>query len=161
MSSLSRIVSDMFNKWKPNFNENSTFNTSISNFLNNEEDDLSYRDFVTEHYRNKGYTVWTPSQKERIEENPIDLVIKKDQEVILIKCKTDQVDIDEEALLDFKAQAFDLITEHQIFENYRIKLRYSLASFVMNELAFEYIQDNQQLIDYKVLKPIRPIKMVS
>lgn len=124
----------------------STVRTYIENNL--------YEEFVKEHYRNKGYTVWHHSkEKTQYDKNKnITLIAKKNREILLIHCRDNQLDISVEELQNFQAQRDAFKHDNPVFSNYDLTLHYSMSGFFLTEEAYEYIEVSREDISYSVMK---------
>jgi len=126
---------------------------TINKFLDIKENSDTYKSFVAREYEKKGYTVWEYS-KDNKEANQFDLLLKKKHNIFLVKCKDDNINIGIEDIEKFKKEAHSFIEKNQIFNQYNIKLRYTISSLLLKEDAYEYIQENPQEIDYHIIKNI-------
>jgi hypothetical protein len=128
--------------------------TTINQFLDIKENSDDYRTFVAREYKNQNYTVWEYSKEKNIpkEENQFDLLLKKKHDILFVKCRDDNVHIGLEEIEKFKNQIDEFIQKHKIFEQYKIKLRYTMSGLFLTEEAYEYIQENSDSIDYDIIK---------
>ncbi len=125
----------------------------INEFLEIKENSDDYKIYVANLYKKQGYTVWEYSRDKNIEKsNELNLVLKKAHNIILVQCKNDNLNIGIDEVKEFEKQALRFLKENRIFENYNIKLRYTMAGLFLEESAYEYIKENSEKIDYDIIK---------
>ncbi|NEW60205.1 hypothetical protein GSY74_02820 [Sulfurovum sp. bin170] len=147
-----------YHQWENNKKEEreiSELITTINEFLDVNETSDEYKAFVAKHYKEQGYTVWEYS-KDMTNSEELDLVLKKSKNIILVECKNSSKNIDMEQILNFEAQADKFLGENQIFKNYCIKLRYTMASLLLEEEAYDYVKSHSDRIDYDIIKLTTP-----
>ena len=113
-----------------------------------------YEEFVKEYYTQKDYTVWYHS-KEKNQQNKdknITLLAKKNKKIMLIHCRDKQLDISIDEVKSFQQQRNNFKKDNPLFNNYDLKLHYSMSGFFMTEEAYEYIENNRDDISYEVIK---------
>ena len=69
-----------------------------------------------------------------------------------MQCRDDNSNIGIDEIKEFEKQALKFLKENRIFENYNIKLRYTMAGLFLEESAYEYIKENSKKIDYDIIK---------
>ena len=125
--------------------------TTINEFLDIQENSDNYKTLVAREYKNQGYTVWEYSKDKNIT-NQFDLLLKKKHDIILVQCRDDKINIGIEEIEIFKKQTSEFIKENKIFEQYNIKLRYTMSGLFLKEEAYEYIKENSDSIEYDIVK---------
>jgi len=70
----------------------------------------------------------------------------------LVQCKNDNLNIGLDNIYDFKVEAKQFLQQNRIFENYIVKLRYTMSSLLLEESAYTYIKNNPHEIDYDIIK---------
>jgi hypothetical protein len=145
-----------YRQWKSNRQEEQEITeliTTINEFLDVAQNSDDYKSFVANYYKVQGYTVWEYSKDREIPNSEkLNLVLKKSKEIILVQCKNNKINIDKEQVIDFEAQSEAFLGEHQIFKNYNIRLRYTMAGLFLEEDAYEYIKQHSDTIDYDIVK---------
>jgi len=139
-----------YRQYKKNINEElelSELITTINEFLDISENSDNYKSFVASYYKNQGYTVWEYSKDKKL-----NLVLKKGKNITLVKCKNDKVDINIDTIKSFEAICREFLDENRIFENYSIKLRFTMSGMFLEESAYEYIKENSDSIEYNIIK---------
>ena len=115
-------------------------------------DPTAYKIQVYKKYQDEGYTLWDYSKEKGEYDRNIHFVAKKDKDVLLIHCKVDEQDITLEEVLDFRENKQAFIAENPVFAIYNIRIKYIMSGFSLSEEAFAYLQKNNRLISYELLK---------
>jgi len=110
-----------------------------------------YCSFVADYYRSLGFSVWEYSKELNLDQSKIHLVIKKEQEIFLIQCRNDNENITQQNIKNFEEELEAFIDKYQIFEQYNVKLLYTMSSLQLDESAYKYIKSNNS-IDYEIVK---------
>ncbi len=113
----------------------------------NDSLEVDYNLYVANIYRQKDYSVWEYNNSEYI-----NLIIKKSDNIIFIQCRDDNRHIDIYDINMFKNEVDKFIRKNQIFQNYNIKLKYAISSFLFKESAYRYIKNNLKWIEYDIIK---------
>lgn len=138
--------------WSNEILENEELNLAIQRYLYTYKNDVAYKNFIAEHYKKEGYTLWNHTEDKGMDDKNINYIAKKQREIILINCRGDAEDITIEEIKHFEAQKAAFIEENPIFANYNISLMYNMSGFFLTEEAFWYIQENSNKISYQILK---------
>jgi len=117
-----------------------------------EIDPTAYKIQVYTKYQNEGYTLWDYSKEKGEYDRNIHFVAKKDKDVLLIHCKVDEEDVSLDEVLSFRENKQAFISENPVFAIYNIRIKYIMSSFSLTEEAFAYLQKNNDLISYELLK---------
>jgi hypothetical protein len=112
----------------------------------------TYKKHVYTTYKKAGYTIWDYSKEKGSYDRNIHFVAKRDRDVILIHCKSDEQDIRLEEIVNFRKNKKEFIMENPVFEIYTLKIKYIMAHFSLSEEAFEYLQKNKNTVSYEILK---------
>jgi len=126
------------------------------NFLSHEtttvEEEKVFREHVADFYKNKDYKVWNHTDDTGENDKGINIIVKKNRDIILIHCHLSTTNITTNDLKEFEKQRDKFILEHPLFEGYDITLRYSLTGFFLTEDAFWYIHEHTKVISYEIIK---------
>jgi len=145
-------IKSKFSNIKAHLKKNSELST-FDNFLNTREDSSVYKRFVAQEYQKQKYTVWEYSKDKNFSnQNQISLVLKKKDIIILVQCRNDNINIRLDNIYDFKVEVEQFLQQNRIFENYIVKLRYTMNSLLLEEDSYEYIKKNPHEIDYDIIK---------
>ena len=110
---------------------------------------------MAKHYKKLGYFVWEHGKEKGKLDKSIDLIVKKEQELIFIQCKNwnekGRFKIDHKEVKSTRMDATDFIEENPIFKGYNFKLRYTLSGEILHPSAFKYIEEHNNILDYEVL----------
>ncbi len=115
--------------------------------INRLMDNRNYILYVANIYKQRDYSVWEYNQNE-----DISLIIKKSHNIIFIQCRYNNSHIDIYDIKNFKNEVDRFIRDNQIFQNYSIKLKYAISSFLFKESAYRYIKENLEWIDFDIIK---------
>jgi len=110
-----------------------------------------YIKFVTKYYKDLGYTVWEYSKEKELPDSEIHLVIKKENNILLIQCHNDHENLSTKNIADFEVQSISFVKENRIFESYNIQLIYIMSTLLLEESAYKYIKKSKN-IHYRILK---------
>lgn len=111
-----------------------------------------YKMKVYNKYKKEGYTLWDYSKEKGDYDRNIHFVAKRNRDVVLIHCKSNQEDITLDEVLSFRENKKNFIAENPIFEIYNIKIKYIMSHFSLSEEAFEYLQKHKNSVFYEILK---------
>ncbi|SFV64903.1 hypothetical protein MNB_SV-14-316 [hydrothermal vent metagenome] len=112
----------------------------------------AYKMQIYKKYKKAGYTIWDYSKEKGTYDRNIHFVAKKNKEVLLIHCKSDEKDINLEDLVDFIENKKSFIAENPIFGMYTLKIKYIISHFSLTEEAFKYLNENKNTIFYEIFK---------
>jgi len=115
-------------------------------------DSDAYKIIVSKKYKKEGYTLWDYSKEKGAYNRNIHFVAKRNRDVVLIHCKSNQEDISLEEILNFRENKKEFIAENPVFEIYNIKIKYVMSYFSLSEEAFEYLQSHKNTVFYKIVK---------
>jgi hypothetical protein len=116
------------------------------------EEEKVFRAHVVDFYKNKDYKVWNHTDDTGENDKGINIIVKKNRDIILIHCHLSTTNITTDDLKEFEKQRDKFILEHPLFEGYDITLRYSLTGFFLTENAFWYIHEHTKVISYEIIK---------
>ena len=126
---------------------------TINEFLDICETSDEYKALVAKLYTQQGYTVWEYSKdRDMMKSEKLDLVLKKSKNILLVECRNCHENIVINDVKKFEAQADTFLNENKVFENYSIKLRYTMSSLLLEEDAYDYIKSHSDKIDYDIIK---------
>lgn len=114
-------------------------------------DKNEYIDFVTQHYKKQGYTVWEYRKEKGLVDSEIHLIIKKESNILLIQCHSEYENLSKKNVNNFEKEALLFIEKNVLFQTYHIKLIYIMSTLLLEESAYKYIKKSAN-IDYEILK---------
>jgi len=130
-------------------------NKSIKKYTAKEKGD-KYEAFIAEHYKKLGYFVWEHGKDKGRLDQGIDLIVKKDKEIIFIQCKNwdknTRFKIDHVRIKASRAEARQFMLDNPLFKGYKNKFRYTLSNDCMHSSAIKYIEETNGLFDYEIIK---------
>ena len=124
----------------------------LSNESTTKEEEKNFREYVVEFYEKQGYRVWNHTDDTGENDKGINIIVKKNRDIILIHCHLSTINVTTHDLKEFENQRDKFILENPLFEDYDINLRYSLTGFFLTEEAFWYIHEHSTIISYEVIK---------
>lgn len=150
-------------KWNKDIKGNFELIQAINGFKENKptkkytkkEKGDKYEKYITEHYRRLGYFVWEHGKEKGRLDQGIDLIVKKDKEIIFIQCKNwrenTRFKIDHVRVKASRAEARQFMLSNPLFKGYDNKFRYTLSNDCMHPSAIKYINETNGLFDYEVI----------
>lgn len=118
-----------------------------------------YEEFISNIYRNKGYTVWEHGKEKGYKDLGIDIVAKKDKELILIQCKNwnenHRYKIRTKDIKALRTDGRDFIHKNKMFIGYDLKLIFTLSGEFIDNGAKRYIEEikkDGKKVDYEIIK---------
>jgi restriction system protein len=115
-----------------------------------------YEEYVAKFYRNNGWYVWEHGADKGRQDGGIDLIAKKDKEIILIQCKdwdkNYRKKIKHTEVKAARTDARKFMKDNPLFIGYKIKFRFTLSREVLHKSAYQYIEENNDLFDYEILE---------
>ena len=130
-------------------------NKPVKKYTNSEKGYL-YEEYIAEHYKRLGYFVWEHGKEKGRLDQGIDLIVKKDKEIIFIQCKNwkenTRFKIDHVRIKASRAEARQFMLDNPLFKGYDNKFRYTLSNDCMHLSALKYIEETNGLFDYEVIR---------
>jgi len=103
-----------------------------------------------------GYFVWEHGKEKGRLDQGIDLIVKKDKEIIFIQCKNwkqnSRFKIDHVRVKASRTEAREFMLSNPPFKGYNIKFRYTISSDCMHPSAIKYIEETNGLFDYEIIE---------
>ena len=124
----------------------------LSNESTTKEEEKNFREYSVEFYEKQNYKVWNHTDDTGENDKGINIIAKKNKEILLIHCHLSTINVTTHDLKKFENQRNKFILENPLFEGYDINLRYSLTGFFLTEEAFWYIHEHSKIISYEVIK---------
>jgi Holliday junction resolvase-like predicted endonuclease len=111
-----------------------------------------YEEFTANHYRSSGYEVLEHGKEYGKLDKGIDLIAKKDKEVIFIQCKNWRADgkvkIDHVKIKEFIGNVAAFLEKNTVYKDYEVKRIFAVAEPVLDKSAIEYIKANKNIVRY-------------
>ena len=148
-------------RWKKSIVDNIELIKKVEEFKtvkhkSNKEKGEEYESFISEYYKNKGYFVWEHGKEKGRLDQGIDLIVKKDKEIIFIQCKNwnenTKFKIDHVRVKASRAEARQFMLNNPLFKGYKNKFRYTLSSNCIAPSAIKYIEETNGLFDYEIIE---------
>jgi hypothetical protein len=116
-----------------------------------ETHNYDYSAFVANYYKKQNYTVWEYSKEKNVPDNEINLVIKKEADILLVQCKNNFSEISLANVIKFENEVHEFLSQHTLFQSYDLRYCYVLPKYQFDKSASNYIANNHN-INYKILK---------
>ncbi len=114
-----------------------------------------YTEYIADHYRELGYSVNEYGKENDVEHHTIDLIAKKDNEVIFMQCrdwdKNSLHKIDDKAIKILRIDTYDFLEKNPIFKTYKIKIRFILSDNFTDTSTTTYIDKCKDDLNYEVI----------
>jgi Holliday junction resolvase-like predicted endonuclease len=111
-----------------------------------------YEEFTANHYRSSGYEVLEHGKEYGKLDKGIDLIAKKEKEVIFIQCKNWKADgkvkIDHVKIKEFIGNVATFLEKNTVYKDYEVKRIFAVAEPVLDKSAIEYIKANKKIVRY-------------
>lgn len=113
-----------------------------------------YEEFVAGYFKLEGYDIYLNGIKKGVKDKGIDIICKKDNELILIQCKNwnanTKYKINHEKLKAFVGACTEYVNEHKLFDR-NIKLKFITSNYILDESAKKFLEESKTL-QYEILK---------
>jgi hypothetical protein len=110
-----------------------------------------YSTFAANHYRTQNHTVWEYSKEKNLVNYPLNLVMKREKDILLIKCRSNINEITLYDLLEFEKIGAEFVAQYALFKNYNILYLCICSEDRFTNEALEYIANNNN-ISYEILR---------
>ncbi len=110
-----------------------------------------YSTFVANYYRAKNYTVWEYSKEKNLIDYALNLVVKREKNILFIECRSNSKEITLENLLEFEKVGAEFLDQYRLFKNYNILYLCICSEDRFSQQASVYIAKNSH-ISYEILK---------
>lgn len=113
-----------------------------------------YEKYVAAHFKIDGYEIELNGIKKGVKDKGIDIICKKDNELILIQCKNWRADtkykINHEKLKAFVGCCTEYVNENKLFDK-NIKLKFITSNYILDKSAEMFLKESKTL-EYKVIE---------
>lgn len=114
-----------------------------------------YEEFIAKHYEELGFYVWEHGKEKGCEDNGIDLIAKKGEEIIFIQCKnwsqSSRYKISHKELKSTRQDVMDYMEKNPIFKNYNQRIIYILSNDVLHKSAYHYLEEYKEYIECEII----------
>lgn len=115
----------------------------------------AYEEFVAKYYEQLGYYVWEHGKEKGREDSGIDLIAKKDEEIIFMQCKnwsqSSSYKITHKELKSTRQDVMDYMEKNPIFKNYNQRIIYILSKDVLHKSACHYLEEYKEHIACQII----------
>ncbi len=110
-----------------------------------------YSTFVANHYRTKNHTIWEYSKEKNLVNHPLNLVMKREKDIVLIECRSNIYEITLDNLLEFEITGAEFIAQYALFKNYNIRYLCICSENRFSDEALAYMANNNH-VSYEILR---------
>lgn len=115
-----------------------------------------YETYVANFFKKSGYTIWEHGKEKGVKDSSIDLIVKKEQYIYFIQCKNWETwKINHKEIKATRTDIREYLKENQIFwkliKDYKYKLLYVTPKECLTKGAYEYIKENNDIVEYQVI----------
>ena len=110
-----------------------------------------YSTFVANYYRAKDYIVWEYSKEKKLIDYPLNLIVKREKDILFVECRSNIKEIPLDRILEFEKVGIEFLKQYKLFKNYNILYLCICSEDSFSPKALAYIADNGH-ISYKILK---------
>jgi len=115
-----------------------------------------YEKYVSGYFRGQGYTIAEHGLDNGKKDYGIDLIVKREKEIIFIQCKnwkvSDEHKIDHRHIKEFIGNCTTYIEKNPMFQMCTIKRYFAISDEIMDYTAERFISQNPQSIQKLILK---------
>lgn len=120
-----------------------------------------YEAYVAEYFRNRGYSVAEHGKINGVNDQSIDLILKKENQITLVQCKNYRAEtkykIDHEKIKAFVGETAFYLQDNPMYEGYELKRLYVVSNPVLDKSAIHFINNHKEKIDYLHLPFRKPL----
>ncbi|MDD2508489.1 MAG: restriction endonuclease [Aliarcobacter skirrowii] len=113
-----------------------------------------YEEFVAGYFKIDGYEIELHGIKNGVKDKGIDIICKKDNELILIQCKNWRADtkykINHEKLKAFVGSCTEYINQNRLFDK-NIKLKFVTSNYILDKSAEMFLKESKTL-QYQIIE---------
>ena len=124
--------------------------------IDNRKKGALYEEYISNIYKSNGYTVIENGKEKGIKDDGIDIIAKKDKEVLFIQCKDwnikNKYRIDHKEIQYTRMNVRDYLQKKQHFKNYQWKIIYITSDEILTKSAIHKINEYKNEISHKVIK---------
>jgi hypothetical protein len=110
-----------------------------------------YTSFVANENRAKSWIVWEYSKEKNLSQYPLNLVVKREKDVVFIQCRSNMKEVTMDNLMEFQKVGEEFIVQYPPFRHYSIFYHYSCSEHRFTDEALKYIE-SKEAFSYEILK---------
>lgn len=118
-----------------------------------------YEEYVAKVYRSRGYHVTEYGKQQGLLDHGIDLIAKKQKEIVLIQCKNwnenGKWEIKHKDIKAFQTDARTFVEDKPILRSCLLTARYTISGDFIHQSAIKHIEEMKKLgkrVDYEIVK---------
>jgi len=122
---------------------------------NNDGKGAVYEKLVSDIYRNKKYTIAEHGKDNGVKDFGIDVIAKKDNEILFIQCKNwnkkNKYRINVKEIQYTRMNVRDYLEKNTMFKHYNWKIIYATSEDILDRGAKYKISENKDEIEHKII----------
>ena len=133
--------------------------TRMTNKEKKEKGD-KYEVFISQHFREQGYTIAEHGKDNGVKDHGIDIIAKKGKEVLFVQCKNWSASstnkVRDKELKVTMQDVKDYMEKYPIYEmgNYITKIMYIMSEDVLHGSAHHYIKEKSEEMEFRIIPMI-------
>jgi restriction system protein len=117
-----------------------------------------YELFISKHFREQGYTISEHGIDNGVKDNGIDIIAKKDKDILFIQCKNwsskSSNKVRDKEIKVTRQDVQDYKEKHPLYAMYKTKIIYIMSENVLHGSGYHYIQDNSEVLEFRIIPMI-------
>lgn len=121
--------------------------------INKEKGDM-YEKYIADYYRKQGYTISEHGQDNGRKDKGIDIIAKKEKEIILIQCKNwnENNKLKHSEIKEIRMNMIDFLSKHEMYDNlYKVTKKIITPYYILDRSSEHYLKEINYDIKYKVI----------
>ncbi len=115
-----------------------------------------YEAYVCKHFEEQGYKIAPHGKDNGVKDQGIDIILKKDKEILFIQCKNWNVKhkykIDHKEIQYIRMNVRDYIEKNQLFTMYNWKILYVTSENILENSAHYKIREHREEIEHQIIE---------
>lgn len=121
----------------------------------NKEKGDEYEIFIAKHFREQGYTIAEHGIDNGVKDHGIDIIAKKDKDILFIQCKNwsvnHKIKVKDKEIKVTRQDVQDYKEKHPLYTMYKTKIIYIMSENVLHGSGYHYIQNNSDVIEFRII----------
>lgn len=115
-----------------------------------------YEEYIAKYFKEQGYYVWEHGKEKGLEDNNIDLFVKKDKSIYFVQCKDWETwKLDHNKVKATRMDVNDYLDNNpmlkEMINDFEWKVLYVTSKECLTNGAYRYIEEHKELIEYQVI----------
>ena len=121
--------------------------------VNKEKGDM-YEKYIADYYKEQGYTIAEHGQDNGRKDKGIDVIAKKEKELLLIQCKNwnENNKLTHSEIKEIRMNMIDFLSKHEMYDNLcKVTKKIITPYYILDRSAEYYLKEINYDINYKVI----------